>query len=49
MRKQKFTVKNEPKLKKHRKAAVESEETKVSVEMERGELAKTKCRTKAMN
>jgi len=49
MRKQKSTVKNKPKLKKHGKAAVESEETKASVEMKRGELAKTKCRSKAMN
>jgi len=50
--KQKSTVKNdEPKLKKHRKAAVESEEIKASVEMEREELAKTKTKrhTKAMN
>jgi len=50
--KQKSTVKNdEPKLKKRRKVAVESEEIKASVETERKELAKTKTKrhTKAMN
>ena len=46
--KQKSTVKNdEPKLKKRRKVAVESEEIKASVETERKELAKTKTKRHA--